>query len=217
MIIKTWWLAPFWFGIRWRLLEYWAVTGDRALREYYVPPGHSVPVAQAFYKACQKTFEHQKLTERQRWIVDRCVLFIGLFLEGDDSYRYRVQDIAYLLNKESFKKNPTKELQRLIGIFFERDIDARNPKSEHGGGMRVRFVTWAKALPWVMRIPSIKRNMNLFIEHLDLEKCRLDDGDFYQCLLRYDYNYRGMDYEHRFGLRMKIDQEYAKMKENAST
>lgn len=175
-------------------------------------PGWYSPMVKEFLRACQVTFSsknlNRKLTDTQRWIIDKIVLALGMFLECDDSYRYRVQDIFGELNKESFIKNPSRELARLFRVLRERGDNSRSGMAGvpvHDGvaervaplivGLRVAFFLF----------PSWKYCAVSFVKEVNLDIMRLDEGDRYHCMVRPDYAYGGVPFEERIAERKRID------------
>lgn len=177
-------------------------------------PGWYSPMVKEFLRACRVAFLsenlNKKITDKQRWIIDKVVLAFGMFLECDDSYRYRVQDILGELQKEKFYKNPSKELGRLFYVLHERgysDVRKTRRESAHDGvAERVApLVIGLRAALFLF--PSWKRVAKRFIVEIDLEKVRLDEGDRYHCMVRPDYKYGGIPFEERLAERKRIDGE----------
>jgi hypothetical protein len=132
----------------------------------------------------------QPVREIYRLIKDEKIrLIICSILEFDDAYRYRVQDLFSILNKDLFEKNPIKELKRLWKICVVRE-------SPNAGFTKFNFI-----FPFVMIY--IKFNRKLFKEikeffmNIDLNEIKLSIEDIYWSNMKTQYNFRGMPYEFR--------------------
>lgn len=88
------------------------------------------------------------------------------FWENDDHYRFLMQDLLSALDKESLKKNPKKELKRLLDLGMSRS---------HFEGVKKKLGDLKKLLTFVpsrfLRIPT------QVIQELNMDKIRLDSED----------------------------------------
>lgn len=107
---------------------------------------------------------------------------LGQIFEYDDAYRYRFQDIMTELDVELFKKNPTKELKRLVNIFKDRTLDSVYESKKNIIDL------------FIFSSYFLRKH---FIKHVDyLKKCERDESDWYWSCLRGDnYLYKGMSKE----------------------
>jgi hypothetical protein len=126
--------------------------------------------------------------------------FICVFIELDSAYRFRAQDVFENLNKENVKKNVVKEVRRLLDIAISRE------DPEHG--ILYKLVPTAKLIVLLLRLSKELRDyVRAFFLELDLEKVRLDEADWYFCLQRRAYNFRGISLGERLLEKKRIDEE----------
>ena len=107
-----------------------------------------------------------------------------MFLEFDNAYRYRFQDIIVELDKEALKNKPSKEVMRLLDLMVSREttIEVKD--------------TWKLVkyfFPVYLRFnkPLQTAIVNVLSE-LDLEKLKLSPEDEHYCLDRKDYKFAFM-------------------------
>lgn len=110
---------------------------------------------------------------------------VCMILEYDRPYRYRFQDMLSIFNVEALKKNPAKEVKRVIEIFVERD--KMRPWKSMG------WLVWAG----VRFIKPIREAIVFFVTSLDMSRITLSNSDKYHCYLNFGYTYNGEDYERR--------------------
>ena len=165
----------------------------------------------------------KKIIKPKYWTTAfQLVEVIVAIIEFDNSYRFRFQDIAAEINKAFFAKNPSREIARLFKIAGDREkrTNQLTYEEQDKPGMIRKYemmVKFVKVLLFVK--PDLKRIVQEFIKHLDLEMASLDVDDVYWCLYRSDYNYGGISFRERWELRnylhknnMKLD-EYLKNKD----
>ena len=110
-----------------------------------------------------------------------------------------MQDIFSLVDLHKLKKSPTREMRRLLDILLEREIP---------GDQRNKYVRIKKALTLVLLLSKKARKMTVvFFSNMDLEKVKLDEADWYYCLQRHQYNYRGISIQDRVNEKKRIDIE----------
>ncbi len=117
---------------------------------------------------------------------------VSQIVEGDNMYRYRIQDIAGEFNKEN---NPATEVRRLFGVYSER---------EETPSMVLKIKRMVVPLQILLLIPKYRE---AFIKNSHfIEKMKLDDGDYYWASLAGPwnskpngavYNWRGTTWEER--------------------
>lgn len=92
-----------------------------------------------------------------------------MLLEFDNAYRFRFQDIIVNLDKQALKKNPSKEIKRLLNL-----MSSREKTQEIKDTWRlVQFF-----LPVYIRLnKTLKRNAISILSELDLEKVVLSVED----------------------------------------
>lgn len=115
-------------------------------------------------------------------------------LESDTAYRYRVQDWFVLIDKALLVENPTKELKRVLDIWFEREIT-------NAGLGRFRSIT--PYLIFYLKFINRKLLKTIvdFILECDIEEIRSSKEDLYyqNCINEdKDYQYRGIPAKERY-------------------
>ena len=120
---------------------------------------------------------------------------IAMTWEYDYAYRLRGQDLIPFLNKEALRKNPVKEIKRLIDILIERDISCKDK--------------WKSLKKWIilLRIKKIRKIIVDLLLEIDLEKIKMDEADWYFSLDRNDYNYGGLPYKERMEISKELDKK----------
>jgi hypothetical protein len=97
-------------------------------------------------------------------------------LEFDDAYRYRFQDILSEVNIEQLKKDPVKELNRLLDILISRDESLKEK--------------WQMVQKFVHLI-RFKKDLRVFItrfiDELNMDEIRMDELDLYHCETKQAY------------------------------
>ena len=109
-------------------------------------------------------------------------------LEYDNAYKYRWQDAMVLFNKDNLRKNPLKELNRVIDIVISREL----PKDMETGPK----IHWRKIKKVFNIIFRIKRSYLYWLRDLILElnfdeiKMRPEDICFCEKRIDYEFGYK---------------------------
>lgn len=120
-------------------------------------------------------------------------------LENDSAYKFRLQDILPEVNVEAFKKNPAKEIKRVLDILLYReDTDDLVP----------RWETLGKIVIYASKNKKARKLLIRFLSELDMDKIKPDEADWYFCLRRRMYKFGGL----LIGERLKIAKEIDKKK-----
>lgn len=121
-----------------------------------------------------ETLEERELRHKIRDI-------LCMFLEYDNAYRFRFQDIIVELDKTALQKNPAHELARLFRLMADREITQEIKD------------TWSLVLfffPWYLRFnTSLKKSIIAILTELDLSKVALSVEDQHFCAKRTDYQF----------------------------
>ena len=136
------------------------------------------------------------LDQSYRDRIEKLVYCLAMIMEFDNAYRWRVQDILGNINKDNLRENPTKEIKRLFNIFIERDF-----------GIQDRIIVIKKIVLFLLLFKKFRTLVMQFLLELDIDKVKLDEADFYFCLMRKSYNYRGLSFEERMKMKDSIDAE----------
>lgn len=134
----------------------------------------------------------------------RLVKALCMILEYDDAYRYRIQDLLGEMDVEDMKKDPAKEISRLIDIAIARDPHGVNEQA----GTGFKFDAVRKVIPFIVRLPGVRETINTFFSYADVNKMKLDEIDFYRCLIWGDYEFGGIPFQKRVEMRILIDKEW---------
>lgn len=177
----------------------YALWIDHVMRDFYLQPRFCCDVVRELHRVLSS----MNLSDDEKILATA----VCMFLEYDDAYRYRVQDIFENIHKATFIENPVSEIRRLASIGYNRDDPT----------MKEKF--WSKVPMFIGMMLHEKYFKNMLIElmeKVDMEKMFLDDGDWYHCLAWNGYNFRGMSFEERFSLRKKIDTQWKRTKKGKS-
>lgn len=106
---------------------------------------------------------------------------VCMILEMDNAYRFRFQDIVSELSKESLRKNPIKELTRLLSLMQTR---------EHRQDVNDTWTLLKYVVSFYLRFDKGLREIivNSLLE-ADLDKLKLIDNDKCYCAPRRDYTF----------------------------
>ena len=131
----------------------------------------------AFYKAFSEPRKNELVKSMDLRFMLRDVLC--MILEFDNAYRFRAQDILVELNKDSLRKNPIKELNRLADLASSRELEQQVKD------------TW-KLLKmfnsFYLRFDRQLKSMIVdVLSQLDLEEFKLMPEDIAFCKPRKDY------------------------------
>lgn len=132
-------------------------------------------------------------------IIAQGVEFIYYFLEKDNAYRFRLQDVLENLDKTN---GSVKEIRRILKLLQDRE--SLDPNGQISNQAR----KW-KYLRRATIILYIWKDLRIFLKNvimeIDIDKVRLDDSDWYFCLKRSQYNFRGIPYKERLQMKESVD------------
>jgi hypothetical protein len=118
-----------------------------------------------------------------------------MFLEFDNAYRYRPQDMAGETTKELLQ-NPRKELPRLEKIYLIRELEHQDDMDFGARGKITKLITLIRI---ALLLPKVKKAWISALNAIDLEKIRFDENDRFHLSFWRGYNYEGKTFEERFG------------------
>ena len=147
------------------------------------------------FKGIERNIEHE-LTKRER-IIHIIVKTICMIWEFDDYWRFALQDGFGELNIQALRKNPAKEIIRVLEIIRGRDLMTSQSK---------KWEVIKKAVWLGSKI--FRKEFKEFVDLLcllDWNKMKLDEADSYHALIRENYNFGGISFEERMKRRKKID------------
>lgn len=111
------------------------------------------------------------------------------FMQFDDNYRYRLQDLASETNSHTLLWDLDKEIKRLLRLSISRDVC--NAISKPKFALAVKFLTIG------LHLPKVRRAFKKALVQTDFNKFYFDEADRYFCLLRNEYNFFGQDIKTR--------------------
>ncbi len=166
---------------RLNLLIGFCKMADNSLSGYYLQDEFLCPFARESKKFLNIFFEKLNIP------VQLADIF-AFFMQYDDNYRYRLQDLMNETDKECFK-SPIKEIKRLLRLSLSRDIT--NTISSKKFALIVNILTIS------LCIPKVRRAFKEALDSTNFDNLKMDDDDRYFCLMRGDYDYFGRPIEDR--------------------
>ncbi len=140
------------------------------------PERYSDPIRE-LYRAFSYEESKETVLENKERLMLRDLLC--MFLEFDNAYRFRFQDIVVCLNKEALQKNPKTEIVRLFTLMMERE---KTPEVRDTWVLAVTF------LPWYMRFNrTFRKAITKVLGDLDLSKLQMTVEDREFATPREDY------------------------------
>lgn len=105
-----------------------------------------------------------------------------MVLEFDNAYRFRFQDIMVELDKDALRKNPAKEITRLLDLMSSREATQE---------IKDTWTLVRRFLPLYLRFNKpVRKTLVGILENLDLTKIELSVEDKDYCHKRKDYNFQ---------------------------
>jgi len=160
---------------------------------YYLEDDYYCPLAQEIRKFVKNFLCSLGVQEE---VASKCGEVIGMMFEYDNAYRFRIQDIAGETTKEALLNDFPQEIERLLNILASREVIPQGEVAE-------RFRSGAKILKYIWYTP-LRWKFKKAMEELDIERCRMEEGDEYHTLLFGDYNVKGRNIEER----LKVYENY---------
>ncbi len=155
---------------------------DNALAKYSMKDEYLCPFARESKKFITLFLEELKYPTR---IAD----IFAYFVQYDNNYRDRLQDLASESSPDRFK-SPQKEIKRLLRLSIERDIS--NTISSK------KFTLCVKLLTLALYLPKVRRAFKKALSGINFKRLQFDEADRFFCLVGKDYNYFGRTYEDRY-------------------
>lgn len=125
----------------------------------------------------------------------KAVWCIAMFVEMDNAYRYRLQDILPLIDK---KKPIRKEILRITDILTSREQN----------GIEWKWKMLRIVIGMILVKPHIKKTIKAMIDEIDMELIKPKPGDLYYMARYFDYNFQGLPYEIRASWKAQEDETY---------
>jgi len=128
-----------------------------------------------------------------------CVVKCAAMCLMDVAYRLRVQDVLGVLCEDALWDNPRREVLRLLKLGRKREHDNNRMQKKWDFMYRLASI--------VLWFPSVKRFAKRSLQELDRDEVRIDADDWYFCLKRESYDFRGMSLGERLVEKERIDKE----------
>lgn len=194
------------------VLEQYIRSVDYILADCYLQPHFMTPCTQQI-----QIFVNTFLVKAgiKSTLAVNTARIVATMIEWDDSYRYRIEDIASETDAYRIWKDPRGEIRRLLGIFAERDKDtkidtARDLEREGASKKDIRRALLTvsrkislagKAISALMLVhPKVKTAFREAIKCVNWKYLQLDEADRYHVLMRDDYDFMGRSLEERAGI-----------------
>ena len=132
--------------------------------------------------------------------IEWCYYLVAIW-DTDLAYGLRGKDIFQLLHKGDLRKNPKREIMRLVDILIERE------NTGYGGQMpKVKMIK--RLLRFSLCIKEIRQQIVRFFEELDLDEMKFSLYERYWLANKFDYNYEGKTYEERVKWKREEDRDW---------
>lgn len=173
-------------------LNYFNDIADMMITPYYLEDGYYCKLVKELRKFTETLFIKLGV---EKATAEKTAEIAGTFFEYDNAYRFRPQDLAGETTMDALLENLPKEIDRLLAIQSERETVPI-------GGQEVvkRFKSIAKIMKIAWKIPHLRKIIRNCLKEVNLENCKMDEGDIYHTILYGDYNVKGKPLEERLKL-----------------
>lgn len=145
------------------------------------------------------TEETNYIGPREKWITLTCIVrLICEFIENDNAYRLKVQDIFKEYKRKNIQKDTRKEILRLLDILIKR---------ENQNLMTEKWEFIRKVASITLRLKSVKKFARYYFLLIEQSQMIPDDDDWYMSLRRDGYNFGGLSLKERLKIKKKIDKK----------
>lgn len=121
--------------------------------------------------------------------------FVRLFFQEDNTYRFRIQDAFGGTNPEG----GAPEFLKRLKVMQDRETGTGIPQ-------KWRFIRVVLGLA-IITSPALGRILERFVRILDTQKVKMDESDWYFSLTFRSYDFGGLSYDERSGLRQLADRQ----------
>ena len=151
---------------------------DKVIGPYILKPKHMTESARELRIFIFNFLLAYGISERESKLTSD---IISHFIEYDNAYRFRMQDLFTETSKELLMKQPIKEIKRLALLSQERD----------SAGVSVKFQRVIKLASLILLIPRVRKAFKKALEISIFENLQFDECDEYWVSMRTDYDYFG--------------------------
>jgi hypothetical protein len=167
---------------------------------YALPTESYCPAVKELHRVSElllQDIKDNELLSRLRKVRD----IFCMMIQMDTAYHFRFQDIIPEFDKEALKKNPIKEIERVLDIFIEREaVDGENQ-------MTIKWQGLKKIVMFALHFKKIRKIIVRVLLEMDSDKIKFDEADFYFVCDRKDYQYCGIPYEERMRMAAAMDKK----------
>lgn len=182
---RPWWQKAFLITVPWiftDLIRAYIYSFHRMIDRFKTKRERYCTAVREVHRAFSIEWHDEKDGDKEMRLMLRDILC--MFLEYDNAYRFRFQDIVAELNKENLKKDTAGEIFRLLNLLQSRE---KTQEITDSWTLVKTFFKYALKLN-----PRAKRYIRGILGNLDLEKIALDPGDIEYCEKRVDYQFKFM-------------------------
>lgn len=172
--------VPWLFGVLVRAFVY---TFYRMVDRFKIKPIRYCTALRELHRVFTIEWHGEPEKEKEMRTMVRDVMC--MFLEFDNAYRFRFQDIIVELNKENLKNDPGKEVVRLLQLMSSREKTQEIKDTW-------KLVTFFFPL-YLKFNKSLKKSIIGILGDLDLKKLELSVEDKTFCEKRVDYQFKFME------------------------
>lgn len=161
------------------LVKAYIASFYRMVERFKLKPKRYCVAMREFHRAMSVGWhdEKQEVKEVRHQVRD----IICMFMEFDNAYRFRFQDVIVELDKENLKKNPGKEIARLLALMQSREATQE---------IKDTWTLVLSFLPIFLRFnPLFRKTIIGVLTEIDLTKVALSVTDKFFCGKRTDYKF----------------------------
>ena len=107
-----------------------------------------------------------------------------MYLEFDNAYRFRFQDLMEDLDKEQGTTDPGREIKRLYELNIERELEPE---------LKEKQTQYRDFLSFLFSLSGYKELASEFFKRLNIDEIKLSKEDKYWCAPRREYHFGGCE------------------------
>lgn len=195
-------LTPNWMfeGIKTAIAEYfYGLAIEYKLATHLLKKERYCPCVRELYRTFDVLISRRK-SGWMRKLLEMIRDILCMFFEYDSAYKFRLQDAFGAIDKKEVLKNVRAGVIHIFDVLIKRELDSKTKTGVGSKWKRLR-----KMFGLALLAPNIRSLAKEFIQELDFEKIKQDEGDWYFDLLRMDYNFGGKSLEERIKERKEIE------------
>lgn len=198
-LIKNWFILPFVIFSKKSIIKWLAKICNANLRGKLPPYHHFSVFSRELIRVSCEILGVDIRADKVNDYNDLIYCLVS-FLQYDNAYRLRFQDAMGELRKVG--------VIQAVREVFDIEISRENIEAQYNGQVQQKMIVLKKLVLFLLYVsPKARKFVKEFIEKIDIGKIKLDEADWYYCLRRSGYNYRGISYEDRLKIARQIDKE----------